>query len=139
MHARMVALACAQRVTSLPALQDDSSDAPISLLGLGTWRLRGRMGVAFETLAAYLEGTWREMVTDLGLYPLPPVGTSHHFLCLGRLCFCLCSEREAELERMYANMMSISGGLCHALLQWWLSNCLELIRVLDHIMASFSY
>lgn len=58
--------------------QKRSSQEAISILGLGTWRLRGRLGGAFEALAAQLEGAWRAKVKDLGLFTLPQVHLHHH-------------------------------------------------------------
>ncbi len=47
----------------------------IKAIGLGTWRLRGRMGEPFEVLAAHMEGAWRHYFTmELKLHPLPEVG-----------------------------------------------------------------
>ncbi|CAL8462694.1 g2227 [Coccomyxa elongata] len=49
-----------------------SSQEAISTLGLGTWRLRGRVGGPFEALAAQIEGAWRQYFPrELRLYPLP--------------------------------------------------------------------
>lgn len=59
-------------------LQVRSSQEAIDIIGLGTWRLRGRMGGPFEALAAQLEGAWREKVKDLGLFPLPQVTRNFH-------------------------------------------------------------
>lgn len=46
----------------------------IQTLGLGTWRLKGRVNGPFEVLAAVLEGTWRQCYElGLALHPLPEV------------------------------------------------------------------
>ena len=46
----------------------------IQTLGLGTWRLKGRVSGPFEMLAAVLEGTWRQCYElGLALHPLPEV------------------------------------------------------------------
>ncbi len=51
-----------------------SSQEAIQELGLGTWRLRGRVGGPFEALAAQIEGAWRQYFSrELCLYPLPEV------------------------------------------------------------------
>ena len=48
----------------------------IQTLGLGTWRLKGRVSGPFELLAAVLEGTWRQCYElGLALHPLPEVGS----------------------------------------------------------------
>ncbi|KAK9907725.1 hypothetical protein WJX75_008795 [Coccomyxa subellipsoidea] len=49
-----------------------SGQEAIQELGLGTWRLRGRVGGPFEALAAQIEGAWRHYFTrELCLFPLP--------------------------------------------------------------------
>lgn len=46
----------------------------IQTLGLGTWRLKGRIGGPFEMLAAVLEATWRQCFElGLALHDLPEV------------------------------------------------------------------
>lgn len=51
----------------------------IEAIGLGSWRLRGRMSGPFERLAAVIEGTWRQAFDmELSSYNLPEA----------RLCFC---------------------------------------------------
>ena len=55
-------------------LQVRSNAEAISILGLGSWRLKGRMDEAFAALAAQLEGTWRHQFDmELRLSPLPEV------------------------------------------------------------------
>ena len=69
------ALNCAQPAA---VRQERSMQEAISAIGLGTWRLRGRMGEPFEVLAAQLEGAWRHYFTmELKLHPLPEVGLCH--------------------------------------------------------------
>lgn len=56
------------------ASQVRSGQEAIQELGLGTWRLRGRVGGPFEALAAQIEGAWRHYFTrELCLFPLPQV------------------------------------------------------------------
>lgn len=55
-------------------VQVRSNAEVISILGLGTWRLKGRMDEAFAALAAQLEGAWRHHFNmELRLCPLPEV------------------------------------------------------------------
>jgi hypothetical protein len=57
-------------------LQVRSLAESIATLGLGSWRLRGRMSKPFERLAAVIEGTWREAFDmELGLHSLPEAST----------------------------------------------------------------
>ena len=44
----------------------------IEAIGLGSWRLKGRMSEPFESLAAVIEGTWRQAFDmQLSLHDLP--------------------------------------------------------------------
>jgi len=44
----------------------------IEAIGLGSWRLKGRMSEPFEVLAAVIEGTWRQAFDmQLSLHDLP--------------------------------------------------------------------
>ena len=55
-------------------VQVRSNAEVISILGLGTWRLKGRMDEAFAALAAQLEGAWRHHFNmELRLCHLPEV------------------------------------------------------------------
>lgn len=53
-------------------LQVRSLAESIAAVGLGSWRLRGRMSTPFERLAAVIEGSWREAFDlELSLHSLP--------------------------------------------------------------------
>ncbi|KAK9796624.1 hypothetical protein WJX73_002588 [Symbiochloris irregularis] len=50
-----------------------SRDEVISLVGLGSWRLRPFMAPAFETLGAHIEGAWRHLpLGSLQIFPVEP-------------------------------------------------------------------
>lgn len=67
-------LSCQTHGDSLHGMQVRSNAEAISILGLGTWRLKGRMDEAFAALAAQLEGAWRHHFNmELRLCPLPEV------------------------------------------------------------------
>ena len=61
-------------VLGIYGMQVRSNAEVISILGLGTWRLKGRMDEAFAALGAQLEGAWRHHFDmELRLCPLPEV------------------------------------------------------------------
>ena len=52
----------------------------IRVIGMGSWRLKTFVSETLQLFVANLEGAWRHMVDDLGLYPMKPVRRVHIFL-----------------------------------------------------------
>lgn len=42
-------------------------------IGMGSWRLRRFVSPMLQLFVANLEGAWRHLIDDLGLYPIKPV------------------------------------------------------------------
>lgn len=40
---------------------------------MGSWRLKPVVSPLIEFLVAHVEGAWRHLIDELGLFPLPPV------------------------------------------------------------------
>lgn len=57
--------------------QTDLNRKAIRLVGMGSWRLKGFVSETLQLLVANLEGAWRHLIDDLGLYPIKPVNVSN--------------------------------------------------------------
>ncbi len=44
-------------------------------MGMGSWRLREFVSETLQLFVANLEGAWRHLIDDLGLYPMRSVSS----------------------------------------------------------------
>ena len=53
--------------------QTELNRKAIRLMGMGSWRLKDFVSETLQLFVANLEGAWRHLIDDLGLYPMKPV------------------------------------------------------------------
>lgn len=57
--------------------QEQFNSTAILMVGMGSWRLAIFVSETLQAVVANIEGAWRHLVDDLGLYPMNRVSILH--------------------------------------------------------------